>query len=130
MTVPEGDLSWDTSYSVINLNVSSMPVKIRFGICLPSSCTQEDLYMVGNKTSAALSTALTAILDSKYNPHIQFIPDWTQAEIQVIQSSEYDNEYWLNQPYLQYGAIVMSCLLIIIFLTILYASLVKAFNDQ
>ena len=86
--------------------------------------------MVGNKTSAALSTALTAILDSKYNPHIQFIPDWTQAEIQVIQSSEYDNEYWLNQPYLQYGAIVMSCLLIIIFLTILYASLVKAFNDQ
>ena len=40
MTVPAEDLSWDTSYSVINLNVSSMPVKIRFGICLPSSCTQ------------------------------------------------------------------------------------------
>jgi len=40
MTVPKDDLSWDTSYSIINLNVSSMPVKIRFGICLPSSCTQ------------------------------------------------------------------------------------------
>jgi hypothetical protein len=40
MTVSKEDLSWDTSYSVINLNVSSMPVKIRFGVCLPSSCDQ------------------------------------------------------------------------------------------
>ena len=28
--------NWDTIYSVLNLNVSSMPVKIRFGACLPA----------------------------------------------------------------------------------------------
>ena len=49
----EGDpVVLDTSaYSMLNFNVSSMPVVLRFGVCLPEQCKQAMLDDFGQKIS-------------------------------------------------------------------------------
>ena len=46
------------SYTLLNFNVSSMPVALRFGICLPSTCTQEDMEELGVKLSSSLTNVI------------------------------------------------------------------------
>jgi hypothetical protein len=59
---------WETEYSIINLNVSSMPVKIRFGFCLPASCSQDDMDGFASNVTSWLSNLLQAVIHSKLNP--------------------------------------------------------------
>jgi hypothetical protein len=57
-------LQWDSgaAYSILNFNISTTPVAIRFGICLPASCSQESMYGLGEKFSNGLTNAIDAIL--------------------------------------------------------------------
>jgi len=48
----------ESAYSVVSLNVSTTPVFIRQGICLPSSCTQ-GMY---NEFTAKVSDKLTTLI--------------------------------------------------------------------
>ena len=65
-------------YTILNLNVSSMPVKIREGLCLPLECDQNILDIFATNITQALSKGMVKVLESKYNPNIQFIPEWTR----------------------------------------------------
>lgn len=62
------EIDYSTKYSVINLNVSSMPVKIRFGMCIPSVCSQDDMSLLSINVTSALSSYIATILDSRFNP--------------------------------------------------------------
>ena len=49
--------SWtaNSSYSVFTFNISSVAVWIRFGICLPSVCSQQHLNEFGDNVSDELT---------------------------------------------------------------------------
>ena len=50
----------NSSYVVMSLNVSTTPVFIRSGICMPSSCSAS-MYMAVGKS---ISTVLTSVVDN------------------------------------------------------------------
>ena len=48
----------ESAYAVLSLNVSTTPVFIRQGICLPSTCTQGMYNDFSTKVSAKLTTLI------------------------------------------------------------------------
>jgi len=118
-------LEWNSgaSYTVMNFNVSSTPVALRFGLCLPSTCTQEDMNEVGVKLSNSLTNVIKSILASKLNPHIYFVPDWTTAEIYFRKTEEFAEDYWLNEPYQKFGAIGIGILMSVLVIGVIGASI-------
>ena len=111
------------SYSVLNFNVSSTPVALRFGLCLPSACTQADLQGVGAKLSASLTDGLQRLLASDLNPHVYVLPDDTSAGIWFRHVREWSDDYWLNEPYQKCGAIAVGLMMSALVIAVIGASI-------
>ena len=84
-------LSDIAAYNVLQLNVTNLPVDIRFGLCLPKECNQDMMTNAGNVISSTLSgvvsklaTTLNIDLMVKYNFGVQFTftqPDaWNETQ--------------------------------------------------
>lgn len=52
-----GDLA---TYSILQLNVTHIPVKLISGVCLPAACTQEQLTRFSDNTSIQVNNLLIA----------------------------------------------------------------------
>ena len=107
----------------MNFNLSTTPVVLRLGLCLPIACTQNDFNQVGTVVSEKASGLVSNLLKTSLNPGLYFLPDDTSVELYFRKVEEYDEDDWLNIPYQRYGAGLMSGILIAIILTIIVASI-------
>jgi hypothetical protein len=97
---------------VLNLRLSSMPVTLMFGMCLPSACSQILMDDFGNLTSNKLSQAMTTLLGSQLNPQLYFLPNDTSVSIFFRNVREYDSE-WLGNSWQKAGLIVMGQIMLL-----------------
>ena len=79
-------LDVESAYAVISLNVSTTPVFIRQGICLPSSCTQGMYNGFTTKVSNKLSNLIQKAV-AKFGIDIYILPPDTRVEISIVDTS-------------------------------------------
>ena len=80
------DLDADSSYAVLSLNVSTTPVFIRQGVCLPSACKQ-GMY---NHFSTGVSETLSKLVQKlvkKTGIDLYILPEDTMVEISFVDTS-------------------------------------------
>lgn len=80
------ELDVDSSYVVLSLNVSTTPVFIRQGVCLPAACSQ-GMY---NSFSLQVSDVLTTLIQkavAKFDIGLYILPPDTRVEISMVDTS-------------------------------------------
>ena len=89
------DIDSESAYAVVSLNVSTTPVFIRQGICLPSYCTQGMYNDFGTKISNRLTTVLRKLIDKFNLDRIYILPSDTAIEISFVDTSTvYKKSEW------------------------------------
>lgn len=78
----------DTSYVVASLNVSTTPVFIRQGLCMPRSCQQAEYMHFGNQVSSVLTSLLQSLVVNK-NIDIYIVPPDVGVEVSFINTNEF-----------------------------------------
>lgn len=86
----------ETAYTIINFNLSSTPVVLKFGACLPVECTQSQMDQLGSGVSSYLTSTVQSLLKTSINPHVYFVPDDVALELYFRKDEEFEKDYWFN----------------------------------
>eukprot|EP00347_Sterkiella_histriomuscorum_P011994 403370301 len=103
------------SYMLLNLNVSSTPVIMRFGLCMPSACNQAQLDSVFSQVSESLTIGLQNLL-KVYNPGLYFLPGDVSIQVQIQKTEEYE-QTWYSR--IDVGTVIVCVLIVLIIITLL-----------
>lgn len=77
----------NTDYVVVSLNVSTTPVFIRQGLCMPASCHESQYLHFGSQVSSVLTHALQSLIKTK-NIDIYIVPPDVGVEVSFINTNE------------------------------------------
>ena len=86
------EINVESAYSVLSLNVSTTPVFIRQGICLPSTCTQGMFNEFSTKVSQKLTNLIQKAVE-KFDIGLYILPPDTRVEVSLVDTSTiYSND--------------------------------------
>jgi len=78
----------DSSYVVMNFNISTTPVALRFGLCLPDTCMQDEYDRAGSAVSESVTNLIRGAVN-KFGIDIYIVPPDTTAEIAFVSTDEW-----------------------------------------
>jgi len=79
----------------MNFNISTTPVALRFGLCLPDSCVQNEYDSAGNAVSQKLTNLIRKAV-SKFGIELYILPPDASAEIAFVSTNEWIQTEWLD----------------------------------
>ena len=79
-------LDVESAYAVVSLNISTTPVFLRQGICLPSHCTQGMFNEFSESVSRRLTTLIQKAVE-KFSIGLYILPEDVGVEVSVVDTS-------------------------------------------